>query len=31
VRTHVAVARGQAEIAREHSPEEVAAAAATLY
>ncbi len=31
VRTHVAVARAQAEIAREHSPEEVAAAAATLY
>jgi glutamine synthetase len=31
VRTHVAVARGQAEIAREQTPEEVVAAAATLY
>src|SRR5918995_14031 len=31
VRTHLAVARAQAEIARELSPEEVAAAAAALY
>ena len=31
VRTHIAVARAQAEIARELSQEEVAAAAATLY
>jgi glutamine synthetase len=31
VRTHVAVARAQAEIARELPPEEVAAAAATIY
>jgi glutamine synthetase len=31
VRTHLAVARAQAEIARELSPEEVAAAAAVLY
>lgn len=31
VRTHVAVARAQAESARELAPEEVAAAAATLY
>ena len=31
VRTHVAVARAQAEIARELSPEEVAAAAAMIY
>ncbi|MCA1718658.1 MAG: glutamine synthetase family protein [Actinobacteria bacterium] len=31
VRTHLAVARAQAEMARETSPEEVAATAATLY
>ena len=31
VRTHLAVARAQAEIAGELSPEEVAAAAAALY
>ncbi|MDQ3910577.1 MAG: glutamine synthetase family protein [Actinomycetota bacterium] len=31
VRTHLAVARAQAKMARELSPEEVAAAAATLY
>jgi glutamine synthetase len=31
VRTHIAVARAQAAIARELSPEEVAATAATLY
>jgi glutamine synthetase len=31
VRTHLAVARAQAEIARELAPEEVAAAAATIY
>ena len=31
VRTHLAVARAQAEMAREMPPEEVAAAAAALY
>jgi glutamine synthetase len=31
VRTHIAVARAQAAIAKELSPEEVAATAATLY
>jgi glutamine synthetase len=31
VRTHLAVARAQAEMARELSPEEVAATAATIY
>jgi hypothetical protein len=31
VRTHLAVARAQAEIARELTPDEVAAAAAALY